>query len=560
MLRIAGSRLSNSPPRSGLVLYIVLILLALLSLAAYQFSESMLVEVESSRHFGRLAQLRACADSGAEYAAAQIDTLEPLQLHVDENRFRDRMLINSATASHRCRFTICSLDDHADARQRVRYGPTDETTRLNVNLLRTIDQRIAKQLLLALPEMNEQIADAILDWLDEDDKPRDYGAEADDYRALGSLSMPRNGPIKSLSELLKVRGVTPRLLFGEDGNGNGLLDPSENDGADSPPDDNADGRLDAGWTAYLTVRSLEDNRQPDGRPKIFLNDSNLKRLHKQLTTEFGSHIADFVVAYRVHGPKSAEKMTGKNTHSHLRNVSDSKLQKDEQESPAFEEEDLSPSDFPARTTGAVAGQKKSGSPVGNDTMGGIDVSAGGKFRVQSLFDLVGIEVEARIGGVLTEFASPWPADRAQLKNYLGELNKISVYEQKRITGRINLHFTPVALLAALPGMDAEGVDRIVDARTQLSQSDFARITDELKTPIWLYLHEVIDLEVLRKIGPYVTTRGQVYSMIILARFDNPGRYHQVEVVIDATRRPARIVEKRDISHRVAASPLVRRGK
>src|ERR1043166_6895475 len=49
------------------------------------------------------------------------------------------------------------------------------------------------------------------------------------------------------------------ILYGEDANLNGLLDPNENDGPQTLPDDNRDGRLDHGIFEYLTVYSRQPN-------------------------------------------------------------------------------------------------------------------------------------------------------------------------------------------------------------------------------------------------------------------------------------------------------------
>jgi DNA uptake protein ComE-like DNA-binding protein len=49
----------------------------------------------------------------------------------------------------------------------------------------------------------------------------------------------------------------PEILYGEDANLNGVLDPNENDGDASPPLDNRDGHLDPGILEYLTVWSGE---------------------------------------------------------------------------------------------------------------------------------------------------------------------------------------------------------------------------------------------------------------------------------------------------------------
>ncbi|MBA7687564.1 hypothetical protein ES703_96028 [subsurface metagenome] len=65
--------------------------------------------------------------------------------------------------------------------------------------------------------------------------------------------------MRTIRELLLVRGVTGRLLYGEDTNQNGQLDSNERDGDRSPPDDNEDGRLDKGLIEYLTCYSYDKN-------------------------------------------------------------------------------------------------------------------------------------------------------------------------------------------------------------------------------------------------------------------------------------------------------------
>lgn len=53
-----------------------------------------------------------------------------------------------------------------------------------------------------------RLADAILDWRDEDDRRRADGAEAAEYRALGLPYGPRNGPFETVQELRLVLGMT----------------------------------------------------------------------------------------------------------------------------------------------------------------------------------------------------------------------------------------------------------------------------------------------------------------------------------------------------------------
>ena len=137
-----------------------------------------------------------------------------------------------------------------DALRETRDGPADPHSKINVNLMSADD-------LMLLSGMSEDVADAILDWIDEDDSPRPLGAEEGYYSQLASPYAPRNGPVTSLRELELAAGVTPEDVRGEDWNLNGRLDPNEDDGDETHPPDNADGVLDAGWSAIITASSVE---------------------------------------------------------------------------------------------------------------------------------------------------------------------------------------------------------------------------------------------------------------------------------------------------------------
>ena len=143
-------------------------------------------------------------------------------------------------------------------------------------------QESTRERLMFLPYMTEEIADAILDWLDKDIEPREYGAEDETYMSLDTPYAAKNGKIESLDELLLVAGMTPELLYGEDTNRNGLLDPNENDGDKTLPIDNADGVLDLGWSAYFTVYSKEKNLRSDGSERINVNNNALDELFDTL--------------------------------------------------------------------------------------------------------------------------------------------------------------------------------------------------------------------------------------------------------------------------------------
>ncbi len=197
-----------------------------------------------------------------------------------------------------------SDDDFNDvALERCQYTVrvTDEAGKLNLNT-------VTKEQLMALPYMEESIADAIIDWRDNDDNPQAAGAEAAYYDSLSIPYTIRNGPFRTLRELLRVKGVTEQLLYGEDTNLDGQLDSNEKDGALSPPMDNGDQYLDQGWAAYLTCYSYEKNVDADGNKRVNINQADEKTLESQLPIRTAQ--ARWIVQNRSQGYRSIADIVG----------------------------------------------------------------------------------------------------------------------------------------------------------------------------------------------------------------------------------------------------------
>ncbi|MFO0835066.1 MAG: type II secretion system protein GspK [Phycisphaerales bacterium] len=169
-----------------------------------------------------------------------------------------------------------------------RFGAMDEHSKLNVNLLTQAE-------LMLLPDMTEDVADSILDWIDSDDDTRPLGAEIGYYLTQPGATVPRNGYIRSIAELELISGVTPEIVRGEDWNLNGRLDPNENDGNASWPWDNADGKLDAGWSAILTASSVDGGMAESGEERLNLAIATADEVTQRINVT--STQADAIVAY-----------------------------------------------------------------------------------------------------------------------------------------------------------------------------------------------------------------------------------------------------------------------
>ncbi len=154
-------------------------------------------------------------------------------------------------------------------------GPADAHAKLNVNLM-------TRDGLMLLPYMTEDVADSILDWIDEDDDSNPLGAEIGYYQSLPYPCEPRNAPVRTIQELELVASVYDTYVREEDWNLNGRLDSNEWDGDESWPPDDADESLDGGWSGLLTGLSVDDVLTPSGEERLDLLTASAADLEKRI--------------------------------------------------------------------------------------------------------------------------------------------------------------------------------------------------------------------------------------------------------------------------------------
>lgn len=96
----------------------------------------------------------------------------------------------------------------------------DESGKININALSDNTRVIMYNLLVnrGIPGQEaDALVDSILDWKDADDLHRLNGAENDYYLSLPDPYQAKNASFDTLEELLLVKGMTPQILFGDDG-------------------------------------------------------------------------------------------------------------------------------------------------------------------------------------------------------------------------------------------------------------------------------------------------------------------------------------------------------
>ena len=222
--------------QEGMILIIVLVVILMLSLGAYTFTDLMITYDEAADLSGERIQARWTADSGIDMIRMHL-ILPDQQRYDAGGEYNNSMMFQAINVvpdtnpRNIANFTaVAPFVDQTGLMSGIRYGLEDESARINLNALLLADTYVTnggRTLLMALPGMSEDVADSILDWIDEDDDTREYGAEYDYYQSLVPPYSPKNGPLDTVEELLLIRGVFPQLLFGQDANRNGMVDPSE---------------------------------------------------------------------------------------------------------------------------------------------------------------------------------------------------------------------------------------------------------------------------------------------------------------------------------------------
>ncbi len=556
--------------RTGMVLIIVLVVIMLLSLGAYTFSEYMVIEAKATALNGKAVQARALADSGVEFVSVLLGdraSLHTIGLYHNPSLFQGHLVLNSLQAGGRGRFSVVAPVEGDPSASHIRFGLVDESSKLNLNTIAALvpaetpepnpnntsteDEEAPANPLMGIPGMTLEISEAIFDWIDDDDDQRPNGAENEYYQSLSPPYECKNAPLETLDELLLIRDITPQLLFGEDANRNGLLDPNENDGTLTAPFDNGDGILDKGWSAYLTVYSRELNLQSDRTNKIDVNSNTLSDVYDKLEDTFDEEKAKFIVAYRLNGAMPAqESPTGSGSAP---NQSDQRTRGQSNQNNSTTITPSTGNDGSTRITPQQAAQSLGQAMAGRSgqvTRGGMDLTAGGKVKINSIYDLIGVQVRATIDTVSTVLDSPWKDEPGAIESYLPDLaDKISTHGPDQfIDGRININQAHKEVLIGLPNMTEDIAHRIVSGQRRgaggepLPESDNSRATTA-----WLYQEGIVDLPTLRKLDPFLTGRGDVFRIQVMGHFDGGGPTVRVEAIIDATQNPPQPIFFRDLT-------------
>src|SRR3954465_13719763 len=202
---------TSAPRRGGVVIVAVLMVITVLSLAAYQYSALMDAEVMAAERIRKTAEAKALADSGIHVALAYVADKDAFEGKLNKNpydnpaAFQGVIVREGSSPRTQGRFSLVSLNYGADAGAGsvpIRYGLTDEAGKLNINALFALDSsgKVLHDALMKLPNMTDEIAWSIVDWIDPDEEPNAGGAESEYYGTRTPPYQCKNAPLDTIEE------------------------------------------------------------------------------------------------------------------------------------------------------------------------------------------------------------------------------------------------------------------------------------------------------------------------------------------------------------------------
>jgi len=230
-----------------------------------------------------------------------------------------------------------------------------------------------------------------------------------------------------------------------------------------------------------------------GEPRIDLNGDDLQTLYDSLSLVFPPEWVTFIIAYRQSGPYEGDE-----------------------EGEAY---------------GA----------------GELDLSQQGQTKFTQVLDLIGKKVQVKFQGQdeAVILRSPFSEDLVSMATYMTDLmDNVTIVGDTMIPGRISLTQAPREILLGIPGMTEEIVDQIISQRNPEPAGDDPAQQHET----WLLTNGIVTLEEMRSLVPFVCCGGDVYRAQVVGYYEDGRASARVEIILDATQLPPRLLLWRDISH------------
>ncbi len=535
----------------GVILPAVLVLVGFLALAVAGFLFFVNAETRGTIAFVDGQQARLAAESGFEETIATLRRNTARHDHnvwrhapdrfrhqlvfasdftrendpVREARTRPEALAGMQKRSDAWRYSVVSpVLNQLDDEDRIRFGLTPESSKLNINIIDPAEpaqlQALLSPLLIDLGlENGLELTAALLDWLDEDDDPREGGAESEYYGQLEPPYQAKNGPLDSVEELLLVKGFSAAVLWGEDVNRNGILDRNEDDGDLSFPEyDNADGVLNHGLAPFITVWSREPEVALDNKPRF-----NLLAGQQAVQAQIAQWQAQLAQDEQV-SPISLA------TLQFLQNLANDRG--------TLEIMNSIGDVYVAEATF----EDPNASPPEEDE---------GDGEAEALLEDDDFEIEPPLPQALANS----PVTIEELPHVLDRFTLREVSQQSQYTeGLINLNTASRRVLRTIPGMTEDALSAIIAGRGTATVEG-CEICHQ--TIAWPLMQELITPATFRRIAPYLTAKAFQQRVEVLGYADHVRVFRRYEWMVEMLGPVAQVRYYRDLTPLGFAWPVDR---
>jgi len=461
-----------------MALVFVLWVMTILCAVALELGFSSHLRLQVTASTGGAAKTFFLARAGVEQAVADlIESRDRVQSQADlrEDDTRTYQNVELGEGS----YTLCAgMDEDGEPV----YGIADESAKINVS---TAEASVLER----VPGMDADLAAEI-------------------------AALRKQGGLNDLNDLLLSERIDLLTLYGEDQNGNGLLDPNEDDGDQSWPPDNADGVLDGGLAVYLTTWSAARNVASDGSERINLNSASADEIAKSVTG-ITEQEAESIVAHRE-----------KNKFASIADLLDVELVEKVAEKP--KEQSDKQAKTPRKPEGEASEQAKTPEkPEGSSESGGQPSEQPKKPE------------KAEGGDKKPQTTVRGTGQKAFDMNKFRQIaDEVTTQDEEVLKGVVNVNTAAVEVLACLPGLDDALARRITTWR-RTHTAGFETATDLLDV-------EGVSMDVFKQLYQLVSARSDVFSVRSFGVLETGDMYCCVGAVIDRTGDTAKIQHWREL--------------
>ena len=234
--------------RRGTILIVTMLIVFSVAAMVVVFCRSMRVEAIASANLSASLQASAAERGAEQYVISLLTEQKDGLADITEDYFAAIPVgsIQAPNGAQAAGYFWIVRPDYGDIDLPL-YGLTEEAAKVNIN-------SAGYEQLMRLPNMTDDVANAIIDWRDTDTNPQPGGAENEYYLGLPEPYAAKNDLFETVEELLMVRGITRDMLYG---NGTNVPVGQQSGFRQQNSRDQTDLQLARGWYDLLTVYSSE---------------------------------------------------------------------------------------------------------------------------------------------------------------------------------------------------------------------------------------------------------------------------------------------------------------